>query len=110
MVVCRNNISYDIMPLTVIALWYRLRIDGAKVRNADFCHTVTRVSPANILPFPKIGNNHKLVVKGKKSTILTATLNRLLLLNERKRKNETESRKEERNPSININDLKAMLV
>ena len=69
---------------------YSLRIDGAKVRNADSCHTVTHVSPANIVPLTKKGNNRKRVVKGKTSTICTATQNRLVLLNEREMKNETE--------------------
>ena len=83
-------LSYDIMHYTVYI--YSLRIDGAKVRNADFCHMVTRVSPTNIVPLPEIGKNRKGVVKGKTSTIFTATPNRLLLLNERKQKNETENK------------------
>ena len=56
---------------------YSLRIDGAKVRNVDSCHTVTSVSPANIFPLQKIGKNRKRVFKGKRSTICTATPNRL---------------------------------
>ena len=56
------------------------------MRNADSCHKAIRVSPANIVPLPETGNNRKRVVKGKTSTSCTATANRLLLVNERKKK------------------------
>ena len=65
---------------------FSLRIDGAKVRNADFYHKATRVSLANIVPLTEIGEDRKRVFKGKTSTSCTATPNRLLLLNERKTK------------------------
>ena len=63
---------------------------------------------AKVVPLPKIDKNRKRVVKGKTCTISTATPNRLLLLNERKKKNETDKinplgRKKDRNSSINRN-------